>query len=126
MVAFGRESFMGWNFDQPANTALLNTDYPRRITRGVHRITRCKRILKTPTYFWITTGNSGGEYMMDPDLVPVMTAFIGGAAVFFGRMVNDLLSARREEEKLKWDDKQEWLESRKRAYYKFIEVFSSL
>lgn len=42
-----------------------------------------------------------------------------------GSMINDLLSAKREEDKLKRDDKQEWLESRKRAYYEFIEVFSN-
>ncbi len=50
-MIFGRESFMGWNLDEPQNLALLTTDFLRTIlAECFHKIALCKRVPKTPTY----------------------------------------------------------------------------
>jgi hypothetical protein len=47
---------MGCNLSPSENTAFSNTDCPREsMTVIFHKITCCKRVLETPTYFSITT-----------------------------------------------------------------------
>jgi hypothetical protein len=72
-------------------------------------------------------GNSGGRDKMnlDPAWVPIISGFIGGAVVWVGGMITDFIKYRREEKRRVREEGQRWLESRKIAYYKFIDVFST-
>jgi hypothetical protein len=72
-------------------------------------------------------GGSGGEDKMylDPAWIPVISAFVGVATGFAGGMIKDSFSYKRDKEKRIQEEKQRWLQSRKIAYYKFIEVFST-
>jgi hypothetical protein len=62
---------------------------------------------------------------MDPAWISVISAFVGVAAGFAGGIIKDSISYRRDKENQVQEEKQKWLESRKIAYYKFIEVFST-
>jgi len=62
---------------------------------------------------------------LDPAWVPIISGFAGGSAVWAGSIIKDLITYRREDEKRAEEERQRWLESRKIAYYRFIEVFST-
>jgi len=55
---------------------------------------------------------------LDPAWIPILSGFIGGFTVWAGSLITDMIRYRREE-------KQRQLDSRKIAYYKFIDIFST-
>ena len=62
---------------------------------------------------------------LDPTWVPVLSAFGGGFVVWAGGIINDWITYRRDEKRRVREEKQKWVESRRNAYYKFIDVFST-
>ena len=62
---------------------------------------------------------------LDPAWVPVLSGFGGGALVWAGTIINDWITHRRDEKRRIREEKQKWVESRRNAYYKFIDVFST-
>jgi len=62
---------------------------------------------------------------LDPAWVSAIFGFVGVIVGLAGSIIKDLITCRREDERRVRDERQRWLESRKIAYYKFIEVFST-
>jgi hypothetical protein len=62
---------------------------------------------------------------LDPTWVPVVSGLVGGSIVWIGSIIKDLIAYRREDKRRVQDERQKILESRKIAYYKFIDVFST-
>ena len=62
---------------------------------------------------------------LDPTWVPVLSGFGGGVLVWVGTIINDCITYRRDEKRRIREEKQKWFESRRNAYYKFIDVFST-
>ena len=62
---------------------------------------------------------------LDPAWVSAIFGFIGVIVGLTGSIIKDLITYRREDERRVREERQRWLESRKNAYYKFIDVFST-
>ena len=62
---------------------------------------------------------------LDPAWVSAIFGFIGVIVGLTGSIIKDLITYRREDEKRIREERQKWFESRKNAYYKFIDVFST-
>jgi hypothetical protein len=61
---------------------------------------------------------------VDAIWIPVISTILGGVLVLLVGVINGMISDKKEQEKHKRDDEQRWFQSRKNAYYNFIEVFS--
>ena len=57
---------------------------------------------------------------IDPNWMPVISGFVGGAVVWVGGMITDFIKYRREEKNRVREERQKWLGSRKNAYYNLI------
>lgn len=62
---------------------------------------------------------------LDPAWVSAIFGFVGVMFGLAGSVIRDLITYRREDERRVREERQRWLESRKIAYYRFIDVFST-